>query len=55
MEVILSANYIINKISLKKLDKTLYELWNGQRTYKYMKVWVCLVKVMVLTLEKVKI
>jgi hypothetical protein len=33
---ILSTNYIIHKISHKKLNKTLYELYNGQRPfYKY--------------------
>jgi hypothetical protein len=53
---ILSANCILNKISHKKLEKTLYELWNGQRpSYKYMKVVGFLETITALPLKKVKI
>ena len=38
-EAFLSANYILNKLPHKKLDKTLYSLWKGRSpSYKYLKV-----------------
>uniref|UniRef100_A0A2N9HXG0 Integrase catalytic domain-containing protein n=1 Tax=Fagus sylvatica TaxID=28930 RepID=A0A2N9HXG0_FAGSY len=47
-EAILSANYILNKLPQKKLDKTPYELWKGRTpSYQFLKVWGCLAKVAV--------
>ena len=38
-EALLPANYILNKLRHKKLDKTLYSLWKGRSpSYKYLKV-----------------
>ena len=55
-EVVLSANYLLNKVSRKTETKTLYELWFGRKpSYKYLKVWGCLAKVMVPTPKKMKI
>ena len=45
-EVVLSANYILNRVSHKKLDKTPFELWRGfVPNLQFMKVWGCLAKV----------
>ncbi|KAD2806293.1 hypothetical protein E3N88_39670 [Mikania micrantha] len=47
-EAILSAAYLLNKIPFKKKDVTPYELWMGRKpSYKYLKVWGCLAKVVV--------
>ncbi|KAD5802426.1 hypothetical protein E3N88_13786 [Mikania micrantha] len=47
-EAILSATYLLNKIPFKKKDVTPYELWMGRKpSYKYLKVWGCLAKVVV--------
>ena len=47
-EAFLSANYILNKLPHKKLDKNRYTLWKGRSpSYTYLKVWECLAKVMV--------
>ncbi|KAJ0850834.1 putative RNA-directed DNA polymerase [Helianthus annuus] len=47
-EAILSANYLLNRIPLKKRDETPYELWKRKKpSYKYLKVWGCLAKVTV--------
>jgi hypothetical protein len=55
-EAILSANYILNKVPRKKVDKTPYELWHGrQPSYKYLRMWGCLAKVMVPPPKQVKI
>ena len=55
-EAILSANYILNKLPQKKLDKTPYELWKGRTpSYQFLKVWGCLAKVAVHIPKKVKI
>ena len=55
-EALLSANYILNRLPHKKLDKTPYELWKGRSlSYKYLKVWGCLAKVMIPILKKIKI
>ena len=55
-KALLSANYILNRLPHKKLDKTPYELWKGRSpSYKYLKVWWCLVKVMVPIPKKIKI
>ena len=52
----LSSNYILNRLPHKKLDKTSYELWKGRSpSYKYLKVWGCLTKVMVPIPKKIKI
>ena len=48
-ESILTTNYLLNKLPHKNLKKILYELWNGKsHSYKYLKLWGCLTKVMVL-------
>ena len=45
---ILSANFLLNKIPFKNKDVTPYELWWGHKSsYKYLKVWGCLAKVIV--------
>ncbi|KAD2393513.1 hypothetical protein E3N88_40490 [Mikania micrantha] len=47
-EAILSATYLLNKIPFKKKDVTPYELWMRRKpSYKYLKVWGCLAKVVV--------
>ena len=47
-DAVLSANYVLNKIPPKKLDKTPYELFKGSKpTYKYLRVWGCLAKVVI--------
>ena len=52
----LSANYILNKLPHKKLDKTPYSLWKGRSpSYKYLKVCECLAKVMVPIPKMIKI
>ena len=55
-KAILSANYILNRIPHKKINKSPYELWKGRRpSYKYLKLWGCLAKVAIPILKKVKI
>ena len=55
-EALLSANYILNRLPHKKLDKTPYELWKGRsHFYKYLKMWGCLAKVMAPILKRIKI
>ena len=55
-EAILSTNYILNRIPQKKFNQSPYELWKGRRpSYKYLKVWECLAKVVVPIPKKVKI
>ena len=55
-EVILSTNYLWNKVPKKKTKKNPYELWRErQSSYKYLQVWGCLAKVIVLPPKKVKI
>ena len=47
-EALLSANYVLNKLPHKKRDKPPYELWKGHRpSYKFLRVWGCLAKVLV--------
>ena len=47
-EAILTANYLLNKVPRKEKDKTPYELWKGRiPSYKYLRVWGCLAKVVV--------
>ena len=55
-EALLSANYVLNKLPHKRLDKTPYKLWKGHvSSYKYLKVWECLAKVMIPKPKKVRI
>ena len=55
-EALLSTNYILNKLPHEKLDKTPYSLWKGwSPSYKYLKVWGCLAKVMVPIPKRIKI
>ena len=55
-EAILSANYILNKLPKKKTNKTSYELWKGRvPSYKFLKVWGCLAKVVVPIPKRTKI
>ena len=55
-EAILSANYILNKVPRKKVDKTSYELWKGvKHSYKFLRMWGCLAKVAILTPKWVRI
>ena len=47
-EALVSANYLLNKIPRKERDETPYELWMGRKpSYKYLRVWGCLAKVVV--------
>ena len=55
-EAILFANYLLKKVPKKKAEKTPYELWKGiKSSYKYLRVWGCLAKVVVPPPKKVKI
>ena len=55
-EAILSANYILNKVPRKKVDLTPYEQWNGRKpSYKFLRMWGCLAKVLVPTPKKERI
>ena len=55
-EAILSAIYILNKLPKKKTNKTSYELWKGRiPSYKFLKVWGCLAKVVVPIPKRIKI
>lgn len=55
-EAILSANYILNRIPKKMEEKTPYELWKHKAfSYKYLKVWGCLAKVMAPLPKRMKI
>ena len=55
-EAILSANYLLNKVPKKKVEKTPYELWKGMKpSYKNLRVWGCLAKVAVPPPKKVRI
>lgn len=47
-EALLTANTILNRIPHKGKDKSPYELWKGRiPTYKILKVWGCLAKVLI--------
>ena len=55
-EVVLSTNYLLNKVPRKKTKKTPYELWKGRKpSYNYLKVWGCLAKVMAPLPKQMKI
>ena len=46
-EAVLSACHLQNRIPYKKIGETPYELWKGHApNLKYLKVWRCLIKVM---------
>ena len=54
-EAILSSNYILNKLPKKKTNKTSCELWKGRvPSYKFLKVWGCLAKVVVPIPKRIK-
>jgi len=55
-EVLLTAYFLQNRIPHKKTGNTPYELWRGyQPNLKYLRVWGCLAKVMLLDPKKRKI
>ncbi|XP_074579060.1 uncharacterized protein LOC141835562 [Curcuma longa] len=55
-EAVLTVNYLLNKVPRKKIEKSPYELWKGrQPSYKYLRVWGCLAKVMVPDPKRIKI
>ena len=55
-EAILSACHLQNRIPYKNTSSTPYELWKGHApNLKYLKVWGCLAKVMLLDPKKIKI
>lgn len=44
-ETILTINYLLNKVSRKKIKKKAYELWNKRKSfYKYLQAWSVLGK-----------
>ena len=52
-EVLLTACFLQNRISHKKIDLSPYELWKGYKpNLKYLRVWGCLAKVMLLDPKK---
>ena len=55
-EAILSANYLLNRMIRKNKNEIPYEIWKKQTiSYKHLKVWGCLAKVLIPTPKKVKI
>lgn len=55
-EAILSTNHILNKLPHKSKNETPYELWKCHKlSYKYLKVWKCLIKVEIPKPKQVKI
>ena len=55
-EASLSANYILNKVPRKKVDKTPYELWKGRKpSYRFLRMWGCLAKVAIPIPKRVRI
>ncbi|KAL8093519.1 hypothetical protein AgCh_035404 [Apium graveolens] len=47
-EALNTAGHILNRVPLKHMDKTPYELWRKRRTsLSYLRVWGCLAKVLV--------
>ena len=47
-EALNTACHILNRVPLKHMDKTPFELWKGKKTsLKYLRVWGCLTKVLV--------
>lgn len=55
-EAVLSANYILNRVPYKNLDKTPYHLWKGYKpNLGYLKVWGCLAKIGLPSFKRVNI
>ena len=55
-EALLTANHILNRIPFKKTNKSPYEIWKGRlTTYKTLKVWGCLAKVLIPLPKRTKI
>ena len=55
-EAVLSANYLLNKIPRQQKDKISFELWKDRApSYKVLRVWGCLAKVVIPSNKKVKI
>ena len=55
-EVLLTANYILNRVSHKKLGLIPFELWHGRApSYHYLKMWGCLAKVLAPLPKKTKL
>ena len=53
---VLIANYLLNKVPKKTVEKTPYALWKRRKpSYKYLRVWGCLAKVAVPLPKNVKI
>jgi len=46
-EALLITNYILNRVTHKKLGLIPFKLWNGRTSsYQYLKMWGCLAKVL---------
>ena len=46
-EALNTASHILNRVPLKHMDKTPYELWRGKKTsLKYLRMWGCFAKVL---------
>ena len=55
-EALSTANYLLNRIPHKKSQNIPYEKWKGRKpSYKFLKVWGCLAKVVVPKPKMVKI
>ena len=55
-EALLTANFILNRIPFKNSNKSPYELWKGRiPSYKMIKVWGCLEKVLIPLLKRKKL
>ena len=55
-DVILSGNYLLNKVLRKDSDKYPYEFWTRSKpSYKYLRMWGCLAKVAIRPPKAVKI
>ena len=55
-KVLLTANYILNRVPHKKLGLIPFELWHGMAPYyHYTKMWGCLAKVLALLPKKTKL
>ena len=55
-EVVLTANFILNRVPHRKTQQTPYEKWKGiMPNLNYLKVWGCLAKVAVPKPKKVKV
>ena len=55
-KTLLTANYILNEVSYKKLDLILFELWHGRTpSFHYLKMWGCIAKVLAPLPKKSKV